>query len=266
MMVWEEVKESSKVLDVGCATGYMARELIKKNCKVWGIEQNMEAAEEARKYCEDIFLVDLDSLHPRGIHSATPGVFLKSLPFKKNFFDYILVLDVIEHLKEPLSVLGMLKLHLRKESRIIPSPQGSTPQTPGVSLSPGKIIISTPNIAHISVRLNLFFGRFDYEKMGIMDETHIRFFTKKTLLELINKAGLVLEKLSFTADFGQLPLIGRIARKMPKILQYQLTKILPNLLAVQFIAVCTNSFTIGGPTIRDRAPAVTIPDRLFYET
>lgn len=202
MMVLDEVKDGSRVLDVGCATGYMARELKKKNCKIWGIEKDKTAAEEARKHCEEVLVEDIESA--------------KSVNLKKNFFDYILLLDVIEHMIAPEKAIMLLKPFLRS----------------------GKIIISTPNIAHISVRMKLLFGNFNYEKMGIMDETHLRFYTKKTLLEFIKDTGLRFEKMDYPADFGQLPIIGKIARKISKKIQYKLTKLSPNLLSAQFMAVC----------------------------
>lgn len=249
MVVYGKIMEGSKVLDVGCATGYFAKKLKEKKCKVWGIERDKEAAEEAGKYCEEVIVADLEALAntstPGESRRNTPGVSLPRLPFQKDFFDYILLLDVLEHLKNPEKLIGLLKPFLKQNSLQVPPPQGSTSHTPGVSLSPGKIIISVPNIAHVSIRLRLLQGKFDYERVGIMDETHLRFFTQKTLKEFISLVGLKLDELDYSSDFGQLPFIGRIARKMPKIMQYRLTKMFPTLLTAQFIAVCSNSSTSG---------------------
>mgnify|MGYP001607405422 CR=1 FL=1 len=72
-----------------------------------------------------------------------------------------------------------------------------------------------------------------------MDETHIRLFTRKTFLDFIDKSGLELEELVYPADFGQIPFLGRIAGKLPKVLQHKITKLFPSLLSAQFIAVCS---------------------------
>ena len=84
-------------------------------------------------------------------------------------FDLILALDVLEHLKNPNRVL----LQLAK------------------MLSPtGTIIVSVPNIARISVAVRLLFGKFEYADSGIMDQTHLRFFTAASAVKLMNLAGI----------------------------------------------------------------------------
>ncbi len=227
MLVYEKIRSGSKVLDVGCATGYFANKLKEKDCKVWGIEKDKDAAREAGKYCEEVVIRDIEELTNsstiRGVMAshtqpATSEVSLPPLLFQKNFFDYILLLDVLEHLREPEKIIRLFKPYLKKD---------------------GKIIISVPNIAHVSIRLKLLMGKFDYEKVGIMDETHLRFFTQKTIEEFIKQAGMQIVELDHSVDFGQFPLIGRIARKLPKRLQHKITKLFPNLLAVQIIAVCS---------------------------
>lgn len=204
MLVYGMIEEGSKVLDVGCATGYIAQKLKEKNCKIWGAEIDKEAARTAKRYCEDIVIADLGKI--------------KKLPFNNNFFDYILLLDVLEHLKSPDYLLELIKPHLKKN---------------------GKIIISVPNIAFISIRIALLLGRFDYKEMGIMDETHLRFFTQKTFLELMAKSNLKLLELDFSSGFSQITKIGKYLNHIPKYWQYQISKFWPTLLAYQFIAVVT---------------------------
>ena len=203
-MVFSRIEERSKVLDIGCATGYFAKELQNKNCKTWGVEVDREAAKVAEKYCERVEVADLERE--------------KKLPFKKGVFDYVLFLDVLEHARNPQEILQYSNQFLKRD---------------------GYIIISTPNIAHISMRLKLLFGNFDYEKKGIMDETHIHFYTRKTLQELIQKSGLYCSELIYSSDFGQLPYVGRFLKKIPKVYQYLITRIISTLLGVQFIAICS---------------------------
>jgi SAM-dependent methyltransferase len=87
-------------------------------------------------------------------------------------YDLILLLDVLEHLHDPLKVLGKLTGLLR--------PHGS-------------VIVSLPNIAHLSVSVPLLFQRqFDYQDAGLLDQTHLRFFTESSAIRLLNDAGLVI--------------------------------------------------------------------------
>lgn len=202
-VVYSLVSTGSNVLDVGCATGYFARELRKKNCATWGVEIDKKAAREARKYCEQVYVCNLNEE--------------KELPFPQKFFDYILFIDVLEHLVEPGKALMLVKKYVKDS---------------------GSLIVSIPNVAHISVRLNLLLGRFEYREIGIMDRSHLRFFTKKSLLRMFAKTGLVVHNLYYSSDFGQIPLAGRLLRRIPKRLQDLLTKVCNTLLAVQFIAVC----------------------------
>lgn len=236
MLVYNRIEQGSDVLDVGCASGYFAKKLKEKSCKVWGIEADRESAEMAKKYCREVFVADLEKISIastiRGVPStsfgtgmasqvqpATSEVSFLSLPLKKKF-DYILLLDVIEHIKNPEKVISLLKPLLKKG---------------------GKMIISTPNIAFISIRLALFFGRFEYQKMGIMDENHIRFYTKKTFLQLIKECGLKIEEFVTASGFSQISKIGKYLNRIPKYWQYKITKIFDTLLGYQFIAICTPS-------------------------
>lgn len=203
MQVCSLIRKGERVFDIGCATGYFAQKLRRKNCEVFGIDPDMKAIMVARKYCKKAFVGNISKLN------------LLSIP---EDFDTVLMLDVIEHLKDQGAQLSLIKKYIK---------------------TGGKLIISTPNIAHISVRLNLLLGRFEYQEVGIMDKLHIHLFTKKTFVETINSAGYKIEKMDYSADFGQLPFyFGRLFNFVPKKLQYRITKIFNTLLAVQFIAVC----------------------------
>ena len=203
-LVWERIGEKSNILDLGCARGYFAKDLLKKNCRVWGIDADKEAIAEAKKYCVETKVVDLDNSN--------------SLPFKNNSFDYILLLDVLEHLRNPEKLLKSLKRYLKMD---------------------GKVIISVPNIAFLSIRLALLWGKFDYKKTGIMDESHLHFYTKKTLIDLITKCGLKIIDFDTASGFSQITLIGKYLNHVPKYWQYRITKLFPAILGYQFIAVCS---------------------------
>jgi SAM-dependent methyltransferase len=124
--------------------------------------------EEAEKHCDHFLLLDLDGPLP-----AFPAP-----------FDVIVFGDVLEHLKNPLPVLREMTGSLKEE---------------------GIVLVSVPNVANIYVRLSLLFGRFDYQDRGILDRTHLRFFTRKTFRGFLFDAGL--EMKSLTATPIPLPLI-----------------------------------------------------------
>ncbi len=146
---------SRTILDVGCGAGSMATALKNKlNAEVWGIEYNEEAASVAAG--------NLDNVIPGGVEEA-----LDNLPDK--YFDTIIFADVLEHLVDPNSVLGSIKEKLS---------------------TGGEIIASIPNVRHWSVVKQLLEGNWEYEKFGIMDSTHLRFFTRQSIFKMFDRAGL----------------------------------------------------------------------------
>ncbi len=164
------IAPGSTVLDVGCATGYLAELLRPKNCVVTGIDNNAEAAKTARKHCAEVIVADLET---------------QSLPalFKRKKFDVVVFADVLEHLKAPGDVL-------QAAHRIVKTG--------------GHVVASIPNIAHGAIRLALLAGNFDYTELGILDDTHLRFFTAKTLEEMFLATGYHIEQVDRTT----VPLFG----------------------------------------------------------
>jgi 2-polyprenyl-3-methyl-5-hydroxy-6-metoxy-1,4-benzoquinol methylase len=150
-----------RLLDVGAAHGYLASELRSQGFEVTGIEADTVLGEEAAKHCDEFLLLDLDG----------------ALPSFPRPFDVMVFGDVLEHLKDPAAVLQEFAGHLRDD---------------------GAVIISLPNVANIYVRLNLLFGRFDYQDRGLLDRTHLRFFTRKSFRQFLQDAGLEVEQLTAT--------------------------------------------------------------------
>jgi len=155
------VKPGSWVLELGPATGYMSRAFVGRGCSVVGIEFDPGMAERAAAVCERVIVGDLDQLDLR----AELG---------DDRFDAIVSADVIEHLKDPLGALRRLRPFLKEG---------------------GRFVISLPNIAHASVRLALLSGRFEYRDWGLLDSTHLRFFTRETFEQLLDQAELDLAEL-----------------------------------------------------------------------
>jgi O-antigen biosynthesis protein len=161
------VGSNKRVLDVGCATGYLARALREQGCSVSGVEYDPAWAEEAAPALDRVVVGDLEQL---------------DLPkeFAGEQFDVIVFGDVLEHLRDPLPVLRSVRELLR----------------PG-----GAVVISVPNIAHADVRLSLLQGKFDYKTLGLLDNTHVRFFTRASLRAFLKDAGfLAVDVQATTAD------------------------------------------------------------------
>jgi 2-polyprenyl-3-methyl-5-hydroxy-6-metoxy-1,4-benzoquinol methylase len=153
-----------RVLDVGCATGNLAEVLAGRGCRVTGIEIDPEAARQAEKHCERVIVGDVESLD-------------LGAELDEADFDVIVFGDVLEHLKDPLQTLRRFKPFLQTE---------------------GYVIASIPNIAHGSVRLALMQGRFRYRSLGLVDDTHLRFFTRETVEQLFDDAGFLIADLRRT--------------------------------------------------------------------
>lgn len=203
--VINRIKSQKKILELGCATGYISKELIKKKNIVWGVDSDVNYLKKAGKICNKTFLFDIEKIAE-----------LKDLPHK--YFDYILLMDVLEHTRNPEAILRQLKKWVKKN---------------------GEIIISLPNIANISTRLSLFSGSFSYTETGILDKTHLKFFTLQSFSELLLQNGLKLKHIEHNADLGIIPIIGRALKHIPIHIQYLITKIRPSLLCTQFIFVCS---------------------------
>lgn len=151
------VPPGSRVLDIGCAAGYLGDALREKECIVHGVELDPVAAEEARTRLASVVVADAESLDYR----AEYGV---------DAFDVLVLADVLEHCRNPGRVLtGAL----------------------AVLADDGSLVISIPNVAHGSLRLGLLQGRWNYTPLGLLDETHVRFITWATLQDLLADAGLV---------------------------------------------------------------------------
>jgi GT2 family glycosyltransferase/2-polyprenyl-3-methyl-5-hydroxy-6-metoxy-1,4-benzoquinol methylase len=158
-LVVELVPSGANVLEFGCATGYMSAVLRKRlGCHVTGIEIDPAAAELARSRAERVIVGDAEQLD-------------YELELGDERFEVILFADVLEHLREPSAVLRRVRPLLA---------------------TGGSIVASIPNVAHGSVRLALVGGDFRYTPTGLLDESHLRFFTQESLLALFEEAGYVI--------------------------------------------------------------------------
>jgi len=152
----ELIKKESVILEVGCSSGYLTKALKENlNCKIDAVEIDTKVVKKAKKFTRKLVAGSIEADNV-----------LKQIDGK---YDYILLLDVLEHLSNPEKVLRNLKNNLKKN---------------------GKVLASTPNIASWPSRKDLFLkGKFEYEDSGLFDRSHIHFFTYKTFVGLFKKAG-----------------------------------------------------------------------------
>jgi 2-polyprenyl-3-methyl-5-hydroxy-6-metoxy-1,4-benzoquinol methylase len=185
------VRDGTRVLDVGCSSGYLARPLVERGCAVVGLERDPEAAAEARAVCEEVLVGDVETME---------------LPFEPGSFDVVLCGDLIEHLRDPEAFLVRVHPLLR---------------------AGGRLVLTTPNVANWAIRLSLLVGRWRYTERGILDRTHAHLFTRATLVQTLERAGYRIVELDFTVPLPVLRtraterLAHAVGRLRPPLFAYQ---------------------------------------------
>ncbi len=192
------VPPKSRVLDVGCATGRRGAWLREhRGCQVVGVDYNPEMVEIARTRCDAVHLANLEDL--------------PELPEADASFDVLVFGDVLEHLRNPEQVLRYLQRYLRRD---------------------GRVLISLPNFLFLFVRIKVVLGLFRYTEYGILDKTHLRFFTKITAGELARDCGLsVVARDYMPPEYGPWRVFPPAVRRM-------LAHGWPSLFAFQFVLNC----------------------------
>lgn len=151
--------QGKRVLDIGCAAGAMGAAMLEAGAaEVVGVEVVADAAQRARKQLTATYQLDLETF--------------TSLPYPDGYFDVITFADVLEHVRDPAAVLTKLRRYLRDG---------------------GRIVCSIPNVRHESVLFPLLFnGTFEYQDAGILDRTHLRFFTRVEIERLMRDTGFAM--------------------------------------------------------------------------
>ena len=147
--------QDGTVFEGGVSSGYFAEVLTDFGLTVDGFELDPIAAQEARLICRTVHTGDLSAFDIKG-------------ELRDNEYDTIVFGDTLEHLPDPADVLVRLRPKLANT---------------------GHIVLSVPNIANWAIRAQLLSGRFDYRDRGILDRTHLRFFTEKSLRSMLGDAG-----------------------------------------------------------------------------
>jgi len=149
-------KDARRVLDVGCGSGVFGDALKKErgpSVEVAGIEIDADAARKAASKLDKVIAGDVEKI---------------ALPFPKGYFDVIIYGDILEHLMDPWGLLKKYKDILK---------------------TGGHVIASIPNIAHYKILNGLRNKEWRYEKAGLLDETHLRFFTINSIKRMFTEAG-----------------------------------------------------------------------------
>lgn len=197
-----EFPAGTSILDIGTAGGMLGKYFKNSGFKLKGIEVSSEYAEEAKPYYSELVCLGIEDV---------PNEFIANQ-------DVIVCADVLEHLLDPKSVLIRLITHQKPHTQFL---------------------LSVPNVANIWVRVNLLFGKFQYSENGILDYSHLHFYTRRTFQDLVNQSGLKISEMKYTpiplnrlSRFFSEKWLGRTIHGILA----RLTRLFPTLLAYQFVA------------------------------
>jgi 2-polyprenyl-3-methyl-5-hydroxy-6-metoxy-1,4-benzoquinol methylase len=151
MQILEAIRAGARVLDLGCSQGLLAHALRAKDVRIVGVD--LAPPESVSR--------DLEAYHRRDLEEPL------DIP-EERAFDYVVVSDVIEHVKAREQLLRSARRYLKPD---------------------GRLLISTPNIAIWFYRLSLLVGRFEYGPRGVLDETHVHLYTRATFRREIERGG-----------------------------------------------------------------------------
>jgi SAM-dependent methyltransferase/archaellum component FlaC len=228
------IRSNKSILELGPATGYFTKHLKEKlSCSVHCIEISETMAREAEKYCEKMVVADIDAIN---LEEAFAG----------NTYDYIIIADVLEHLREDEKTLVSCRNLLN---------QG------------GKCIVSVPNIGHASIIGGLLKGHFDYTNEGLLDRTHLHFYTRRSITRLLEKCGFDIIETDTVTKLPEDTEIRDSLTDLPHDIKKQILDT-HDALTYQFIFICGDrSGTQDGERkeVDQKAPSVTDLRRLHLE-
>lgn len=185
-----QIESGKSVLEVGSSSGYLTKVLKEKDTTVDIIEIEKEPFEQAKKIARNSYFGSIEDLSVQGKI--------------KEKYDVIICADVLEHLVNPGEVLDFLKTKLKKD---------------------GVILISIPNVAYWGMRVHLMFsGDFSYHDSGLMDRTHLRFYSLNNFKDLLKKHGYIVEgiypaevRVPLENSLNKIPVLGKIVVNSMKI-------------------------------------------------
>lgn len=198
------VNKGSRVLELGSATGYMTRALVEsRGATVTAVEIDHEAYLEAASIADRAIEADLNEIDALDLGSD---------------FDVVICADILEHLLDPEAALRSLA------SRLAPR---------------GRVVVSIPNVANWSVRLELMLGHFRYTEMGILDRTHLHFYTEESFREMAGSCEYAVDAFRYVPDAFPLDRFFRGSRNAWRVkdaVNRLALKLWPRLFSYQFVA------------------------------
>ena len=206
--VHDKIAAGSRVLEIGCSTGYFSQALIRKNCEIIAVDNDPDAVRACEQRGIAAHHCDVGSAEFDNILSTHAPV------------DYVLAMDVLEHLAAPQLLVSALARGMQQKA---------------------KLIVTGPNVAYWHVRWRLLQGRWEYTEAGIMDKTHLRWFTRATWRKLLAENGFRIvteadaksmypKEAQLRSAFG--PAVIEATRRVGD-------RYLPNLFATVFIFECS---------------------------
>ncbi len=199
--------EAERILELGVGDATLTERMSAAGARITCVELDPQFAALARPFAREVQMANAEQLQFR----PDDGV----------LFDTIVAADILEHLVDPETVLSKLKAGLKKN---------------------GLLIVSLPNVANVYVRLNLLMGRFPYHTKGLLDRTHLRFYTLKSMQRMLIQTGWTIEESQVTSIPVAIVFPFLRARPFRWLLHllHRFTRIFPGLLAYQSIWFCRN--------------------------
>jgi 2-polyprenyl-3-methyl-5-hydroxy-6-metoxy-1,4-benzoquinol methylase/glycosyltransferase involved in cell wall biosynthesis len=187
-----------RILDLGCSGGLLSEQLRKQGHHVTGVD-SIEI-DGVRERVDEFVLGDLEAGVPPEVGGG---------------FDVVIAADVIEHVSRPSVLLRQMADALAPD---------------------GELLVSTPNFAHWYPRVRVATGTFGYDRRGILDETHLRFFTRRSLLRMVRSAGLEVDDLRYTGlPFDILTEGSGLTARTARGVDRRLVRLRPTLFGYQFV-------------------------------
>jgi glycosyltransferase involved in cell wall biosynthesis/2-polyprenyl-3-methyl-5-hydroxy-6-metoxy-1,4-benzoquinol methylase len=212
-MALEEVRRAapSRLLDLGSGPGFVAAQCAEEGISVTAVDRDPPLPGN------DFEFIAADLERDR-------------LPVDPGDYDCVLLLDLIEHLRDPEGFMVSLRHRAEKPY----PPEGE----------PFQVVLSTPNVAFFAVRLNLLLGRFPYAERGILDITHSRLFTRSSLLTLLRDCGYRIDRVRPVPVPFETVVGGRIGRFLGFLAAVG-ARVWPTLFAFQFLVVCRSQPSVA---------------------
>lgn len=196
-----------RILELGVGDATLTEAMHRAGGEVTCVELDPQFADLARPFAREVITANAEGLNYRLEQGAQ--------------FDIIVAADILEHLADPETILSRLKAGLRRG---------------------GLLVVSLPNVANLYVRLNLLLGRFPYHTKGLLDQTHLRFYTLSSMRKLLVKTGWVVERVDVTSIPIAIvfPFLRKRAFCWMLGLLHSATRLFRGLLAYQGVLFCRN--------------------------